>query len=49
LKTARHEFERNLLLNALNEHSWQKGKAAAKLGISRMALFNLLKKHGISQ
>jgi len=45
LKSARQAFERNLLLNTLNEQSWNKNKTAEKLGISRMALFNLLKKY----
>ncbi len=49
LQEARHEFERSLLLNVLDEHSWHKNKTAEQLGISRMALFNLLKKHKISK
>jgi transcriptional regulator with PAS, ATPase and Fis domain len=49
LRNARWEFERNLVRNTLNEHSWHKGRTAAKLGISRMALFNLIKKYQIEK
>jgi transcriptional regulator with PAS, ATPase and Fis domain len=49
LKSARRAFERNLLLNTLNEQSWHKNRSAEKLGISRMALFNMLKKYKISK
>ena len=49
LKSARQAFERNLLLNTLSEQSWHKNKAAEKLGISRMALFNMLKKYKIKK
>lgn len=48
-KKARQAFERNLLLNTLSELSWHKNKTAEKLGISRMALFNLLKKYKINK
>ncbi|MBN2347150.1 MAG: sigma-54-dependent Fis family transcriptional regulator, partial [Candidatus Aminicenantes bacterium] len=47
LKSARDECERTLLRKTLDEHSWHMGRTAARLGISRMALFNQLKKHGI--
>jgi transcriptional regulator of acetoin/glycerol metabolism len=49
LKSARQAFEKNLLLNTLNEQCWHKNNSAEKLGISRMALFNLLKKHKIKK
>ncbi|MFH2108094.1 MAG: sigma 54-interacting transcriptional regulator [Chrysiogenia bacterium] len=49
LKNARQAFERNLLLNTLSEQSWHKSKTAEKLGISRMALFNMLKKYKIKK
>ena len=49
LKSARQAFERNLLLNTLTEQSWHKNKTAEKLGISRMALFNMLKKYKIKK
>ena len=46
-RSARAEFERGLLLRVLAEQQGRRGQAAERLGISRMALFNLLKKHGI--
>ena len=49
LKSARQDFERNLVLNTLNEQNWRKSQTAEKLGISRMALFNLLKKYKIAR
>jgi DNA-binding NtrC family response regulator len=49
LKNARREFERNLVLDTLNEQNWRKNQTAERLGISRMSLFNLLKKYGIAQ
>jgi two-component system response regulator AtoC len=49
LKSARQSFESSLLRNTLNETGWNKNKTAEKLGISRMALFNMLKKHDITQ
>ncbi|HEX7502057.1 MAG TPA: sigma-54 dependent transcriptional regulator, partial [Acidobacteriota bacterium] len=49
LKNARQDFERNLVLNTLNEQNWRKSQTAEKLGISRMALFNLLKKYKIAR
>jgi transcriptional regulator with PAS, ATPase and Fis domain len=49
LRSARQEFEKNLLRNALAESGWRRSQAAEKLGISRMALFNLLKKYGIGE
>ena len=49
LRSARQNFEKNLLRNILAEVNWHRSLAAEKLGISRMALFNLLKKYGISE
>ncbi|HSQ35084.1 MAG TPA: sigma-54 dependent transcriptional regulator, partial [Candidatus Binatia bacterium] len=49
LKLARQNFERTLLLDTLHETGWNKKKAAEKLAISRMGLFNLLKKHHVKQ
>lgn len=48
LRSARQAFERSLLLNTLHETGWNKNKTANKLAISRMALFNMLKKHHIT-
>jgi DNA-binding NtrC family response regulator len=47
LKEARENFERSLLQNTLTEVGWNRNQAAARLGISRMALFNMLKKYQI--
>ncbi|MEI6613493.1 MAG: sigma 54-interacting transcriptional regulator [Chrysiogenales bacterium] len=49
LKNARQNFECSLLLNTLNENQWNKNKTAEKLGISRMVLFNMLKKYNIKK
>ena len=49
LKIARQNFECSLLLNTLNETQWNKNKTAEKLGISRMALFNMLKKYNLKK
>ena len=49
LKNARQNFECSLLLNTLNENQWNKNKTAEKLGISRMSLFNMLKKNNIKK
>ncbi|MCU0236211.1 MAG: sigma-54 dependent transcriptional regulator [Acidobacteria bacterium] len=47
-KAARQEHEKDLLLKTLKEMNGQRNRTAEKLGISRMALFNLLKKYRIS-
>jgi transcriptional regulator with GAF, ATPase, and Fis domain len=47
LRSAREEFDRNLLRRVLAESGGRRGQAAQALGISRMALFNLIKKYGI--
>ena len=47
LKEARESFERSLLLDTLNQADWNRKRAATRLGISRMALFNMLKKYQI--
>ena len=49
LKIARQNFDRSLLLNTMHETRWNRNQSAEKLGISRMALFNLLKKYGIKK
>ncbi|GEM_PF-890251 len=48
LQQARAEFERALLERVLREQRGSRSRSAAALGISRMALFNLLKKHGLA-
>jgi transcriptional regulator of acetoin/glycerol metabolism len=40
--------ERDLLLRALEEHRWNKGAAAAKLGIDRSTLWRKMKRLGIA-
>ena len=49
LKEARLNFDCSLLLNTLNETHWNKNQTAQRLGISRMALFNMLKKHNLKK
>ena len=49
LKTQREQFERSLILRTLNESNWNKVKTAGLLKISRMALFNLIKKHNLQR
>ena len=49
LKNARRNFECSLLRNILNDTGWNKNKAAEKLGISRMTLFNLQKKYDLKK
>jgi len=40
--------EKDLLLRALEEHRWNKGAAAAKLGIDRSTLWRKMKRLGIA-
>jgi len=40
--------ERDLLLRALEEHRWNKGAAAEKLGIDRSTLWRKMKRLGIA-
>ncbi len=47
-KSARENFSRDLLQRTLAQQRGSRKRTAETLGISRMALFNLLKKHGIS-
>jgi transcriptional regulator with AAA-type ATPase domain len=47
LKSERERFERDLLLRVLERHDWNKIRTAEQLKISRMSLFNLLKKYNI--
>ncbi|MDY0297131.1 MAG: sigma 54-interacting transcriptional regulator [Acidobacteriota bacterium] len=48
LKEQRNEFERSVVLRALLEHGWSRDRAASSLGISRTHLFNLMRKHGLT-
>ena len=45
LHHCRNQFERICLLNALEKNGWNRNKSAAELGISRTALFKLMRKH----
>ena len=47
LKSARAEFEKDLLRRILMQRQGNRKRTAEALGISRMALFNLLKKHSL--
>ena len=49
LKSLRENFERSLIIEALRENKWNKVNAAKKLEISRMCLFNLIKKYDITK
>jgi transcriptional regulator of acetoin/glycerol metabolism len=40
--------ERDLLLRALEEHRWNKGAAAATLGIDRSTLWRKMRRLGIA-
>jgi len=39
--------ERDMIISALEEHSWNRNKAAAALGINRTTLYNKMKKYQI--
>jgi len=47
LKKAANEFEKNHILDALNQNQWNKGKSAHILNISRKTLFRKMKTHGL--
>ena len=47
-KSAREGFEKDLLRRILTQQRGNRKRTAETLGISRMALFNLLKKYGLS-
>ena len=47
LKEARHQLERELLLEALTRTKGNISQAAKTLGVSRPALHDLLDKHGV--
>lgn len=48
LKEARDSFERKYIKHVLNENNWVRSRAAEQLGISRMGLYQLIKKHKIN-
>ena len=41
------EFEKEIILNALEENRWQKARTAVALGIHRKTLFTKMKKFGL--
>jgi two-component system response regulator HydG len=47
LRTALEEFEKQLILEALEQNQGHKGKTAAMLGIDRKTLYTKLKKYGV--
>ena len=49
LRHSRENFEKSLIIEALRENKWNKVNAAKKLEISRMCLFNLIKKYDITK
>lgn len=48
LKTAKDNLEKSMVVKALKENNWHKIRAARSLNISRMYLFKLIKKYGIT-
>jgi len=48
LKKVMEQPERQMILSSLNDHSWNRNKAAAALGINRTTLYNKMKKYKIS-
>jgi len=49
LREAREQFERDLILAALNAHDWYIQETADALGIDRTSLWKKMRKHGIRQ
>ena len=47
LKSAVSEFEKRLILKALEENRWHKGKVASLLGIDPKTLYRKMKRYGI--
>jgi len=48
LQDAAPPGERDLLLRTLEEHRWNRGSAAAALGVDRSTLWRKMKRLGIS-
>jgi len=42
------QYEKRLILKALQRHRWQRERTADALGIHRTTLFTKMKKHGLS-
>jgi DNA-binding NtrC family response regulator len=49
LREAKGSFEKKFIHKTLEETSWNRNQTARKLGISRMSLFNLIKKYGLRE
>jgi len=49
LRHSRENFEKSLIIETLRENKWNKVNTAKKLEISRMCLFNLIKKYNITK
>lgn len=45
LHHSRQQFERICILNSLEKNNWNRNQSAAALGVSRIALFKLMRKH----
>jgi transcriptional regulator with PAS, ATPase and Fis domain len=49
LKIAKANFEKSLIIKTLSENNWHKAKSAKQLKISRVYLFELIKKYNIQK
>jgi transcriptional regulator with PAS, ATPase and Fis domain len=49
IKRHRETLERNLIQRVLANHAYRRCRAAKELGISRMALYEKMKKYGLVQ
>lgn len=47
LKTALATFEKNFILNVLNQNRWHKTRSARVMALSRKTLFRKMKQHGL--
>lgn len=47
LRTTLEEFEKQLILDALQQNQWHREKTAAMLGIDRKTLYTKMKKYGV--
>ncbi len=48
LRSAVESFEKRLILKALNQYRWRRGKVAAMLGIDPKTLYTKMKKNGLN-
>jgi len=48
LRSAMEVFEKRIILNALNQNQWRRGKVAAMLGIDPKTLYTKMKKIGLN-